>query len=94
MDPDPCQAIVDDYDRPAYAAPRQRIFLPGDKPCSRRATDQVKHLRLCSTHARMAREGLIDRSGRVEPKASIRDVRRFPEKFPHGLNRWQLEGEK
>lgn len=84
-----CQAIVDDWERLKVHAPRQRISLPGDKPCSRRGAEQVEHLHLCSTHARMAREGLVMESGRVVNRDDIRNVHRwYPDSFPHGLHHW------
>lgn len=85
-----CQAIVEDRDHPLYNAPRQRIFVPGAKPCSRSAKETVGHLSLCTTHARMAREGLVAWDGAVAPKEDIANVRRNPEKFPHGLYHWAI----
>jgi hypothetical protein len=86
----PCQAIVEsaEHIHGARHYPRQHITAMGSKPCSRSATGKVGPLDLCSVHTRMAREGLIDESGHVASKASIADVRRYPEKFPHGLYRW------
>jgi len=84
----PCQAIVDDWDRLSYYAPRQRVSVPGNKPCSRRSTEAVQHLHLCATHARLAREGLVAESGRVANQPDIRNVHRYPEKFPNGLYSW------
>jgi hypothetical protein len=81
----PCQAIVDDFNHLAFYASVQRIRVPGDKPCSRKGTEQVKHLCLCPTHARMAREGLIDEGGRVAPAADRANVRKYPRQFPRGL---------
>jgi hypothetical protein len=83
-----CQAIVDDWERLKVHAPRQRLSMPGDKPCSRRATEPVEHLHLCSTHARMAREGLVMETGRVANKEDIRNVHRYPRSFPRGLYHW------
>ncbi len=84
----PCLAIVDDMEHLAYYAPRQGLVQPGSKPCSHEAKETVGHLRLCATHARMAREGLIMESGRVADREDIRNVRRYPKKFPHGLYSW------
>jgi hypothetical protein len=36
----------------------------------------------------MAREGLIMESGHVADRRDIRNVRRYPKKFPHGLYSW------
>lgn len=83
-----CQAIVDDWEHGGYHASMQRIHAPGDKPCSRGAKETVKHLELCTAHARMAREGLVGKDGRVAPRADIENVRKYPEKFPNGLHTW------
>jgi len=83
-----CQAIVEDWEHLSYFAGPQRITCPGHKPCSREAKGVVKHLHLCTTHIRMAREGLVDARGHVAPKSMIRDVRRYPKKFPRGLYTW------
>ncbi len=83
-----CQAEVDDFDHPAFYAPRQRIINPGDKPCPRKGKETVGPLCLCATHAKMARAGLVSEQGRVADRNSRRDVRNFPQKFPHGLHDW------
>ena len=70
-----CQATIDDLDRPKLHAPRQRISVPGDKPCTRRATARFGALCLCATHVRLAQEGLLTADGRVRDKNTIRDVR-------------------
>jgi hypothetical protein len=76
-----CAAIVDDRDHPRYHASMQRILLPGDKRCSRKAKEQVGHLHLCATHARLACEGFIAEDGRVADRNAIRDYRDYPEKL-------------
>jgi hypothetical protein len=86
-----CQATVDDWERGGYHATRQRIHQPGTKACPRSCVEQVKHLCLCTTHARMAREGLIDETGRVANRADITNVRRYPKQFPRGLYHWAQE---
>lgn len=83
-----CQAIVEDYERPAYRASMQRITAPSHRRCKRAANEPVEHLSLCSPHARLCRDGLIDRDGTVAPRPSIADVRRYPSKFPRGLYDW------
>jgi hypothetical protein len=70
-----CQAIVEDYEHPAYRASMQRITVPGHKQCSRKGIEQIKHLRFCKTHARLAREGFIDKSGQVMCRNDIREYR-------------------
>lgn len=79
--PNQCQALCEDYERPAYSASMQRIVVPGVKACSKGAKVQIGHLKLCEVHARMAREGFIDEDGTVAPKDIRNDHRRFPEKF-------------
>jgi hypothetical protein len=55
--------------------------MPGDKRCSHKGKEQVGHLLLCATHARLAREGFIDQGGRVADRNTIRDYRDYPQKF-------------
>ncbi len=66
-------------------------MAPGNKPCPRGGRGNVGHLCLCKVHERMALEGLIDETGRVAPRADIANVRKYPTKFPHGLNTWQVK---
>ena len=75
METTPCQAICEDYENPRYHASMQRIICPGSKSCSRKGTVQVKHLTLCKTHARMAKEGLIEKSGQTVGRNDARDWR-------------------
>lgn len=83
-----CDAIVTDFENTTYYAPMQGIHNYGTKPCSRKGTEPVAHLCLCSVHARMAREGLVDKDGHVACRADIANVRRYPKKFPGGLYNW------
>lgn len=73
---EPCGAKV--YHRSVKSYSMQRIALYDQKPCSRRATESVGHLRLCATHARMAREGLLDETGDPGDPCSLRDRRDYP----------------
>lgn len=85
-----CAAIVES-DRSEDGAKHysmQRLIVPGHRRCSRKATGKVEHLDLCTTHGRLAREGVIDEDGVVAPKSAIRDVRNFPKQFPDGLYAW------
>ncbi|HET9061733.1 MAG TPA: hypothetical protein VFO62_00455 [Candidatus Binatia bacterium] len=66
----------------------QRIRVLGAKQCSRAAIEHVGHLHLCRTHARLAREGMIDETGNTGSAQSIRDARAYPKKFPYGLFTW------
>jgi hypothetical protein len=83
-----CDAIVTDFENVTVHAPRQGIHAYGTKPCSRKGAETVAHLHLCSVHARMAREGLVDRDGYVACRADIASVRRYPKKFPGGFYNW------
>lgn len=80
----PCDAQI--HVRGTYR-PR-RIAMSTQRQCKRNAAQKVGHLQLCSQHAKMAREGLIDSDAHVAPEQSIADVRRYPAKFPHGLYDW------
>jgi hypothetical protein len=87
---DRCNAIVETAD-PAHGGKHysmQRVTVMGSKPCGRKSIELVGHLKLCTVHARMAREGLIDKSGVVAPRDSIRDARRYPKRFPGGIYTW------
>lgn len=88
LEPGKCAAIVesDRHEDGARHFSMQRVIIYGSRRCSRKATDQVVHLACCTTHARMAREGLVAEDGTVADKGSLRDVRKFPEKFKGGLS--------
>ena len=60
-----CQAIIEDYDRAERYNLRSRIIIPGEKPCSFKATFKIGKLHLCSRHTQLAVEGLIDKHGNV-----------------------------
>jgi hypothetical protein len=62
-----------------------------DKGCSRMAKERVGHLCLCTQHAKLARDGLIDENGHVAHPAARADVRRYPRHFPGGLYHWLKE---
>lgn len=72
-----CQAIVDDWVHLSVHAPAQRIIEPGSKGCSRKARSKVGKLCLCTTHARMAKEGFLSESGEVANRLDIRNVRKY-----------------
>jgi hypothetical protein len=88
--PGSCAAIVesDRHEDGAKHYSMQRVITYGRRRCSRKATTQVGHLACCSAHARMARDGFISETGYVADKGSMRDARRYPEKFPTGLYNW------
>lgn len=82
-----CQALVEDYKHPRFRASMQRITVPREKPCSRRATETVVHLALCKTHARLAREGFISEKGVVLGKNDIREIRNKNARRPGAYGR-------
>lgn len=82
-----CEAVIEDFESGMYYRP-QRVAIPTHRQCSKSAVGQVKHLHLCATHLRLTRDGLVDERGQVAPRLSIRDVRRYPEKFRGGLYDW------
>jgi hypothetical protein len=88
-----CAAIVesDSSNDGAKHYSMQGIISRGSRQCSRKACEKVGHLDLCKVHARLAREGMVDERGVVAPRASIKDARRFPHKFPGGLYGWFTE---
>lgn len=94
--PGMCSAIVesDRHEDGAKHYSRQRVIVYGHKRCSRKGVGHIGHLDFCTTHARLAREGLIDENGQVASKSEIRDVRNYPTKFPGGLYRWARDLEK
>lgn len=82
-----CAALVE-TEEGAKSYSMQRIRSVVSKRCSRRGKYQVGHLHLCTVHARLAYDGLIDEEGGIAPKQSIADVRKYPKKFPGGLYVW------
>ena len=86
-----CDAIIPDPNNVLYRASMQRITSLGKKNCSRKSIETVGHLSLCKVHARLAREGLVARDGTVAESADIQIVRRYPQKYPHGLFKWLME---
>lgn len=76
-----CQAICEDYERPKYKASMQRITIPSDKKCSKSAVEKVGHLDLCRVHARLAKEGFVDKDGSVLAKYLRDNARDYPHKF-------------
>ena len=91
-----CQAIIEDWDNLAYHASMQRVRIPGTKECSFKARFRVGELCLCKRHAQLALDGLLQDNGVIAGASMRRDVRRYPEKFPHGIFKWarDLEMEK
>lgn len=75
--PGQCAAIIESADSNDGARhfSMQRIIIYGERRCSRKATEKVVHLDCCTTHARLAREGLVAEDGRVLGKQDIRGVR-------------------
>lgn len=62
-------------------------------PCKFRAVAKLGELCLCTLHTRLALEGLVDEKGKVADRGSLRDVRRYPNKFPGGLYEWAQDKE-
>lgn len=57
-------------------------------PCKFNACATLGKLHLCTKHTKLALEGLVDETGEVADRGALRDVRRYPHKFPEGLYRW------
>lgn len=81
-----CQASVE---RITGRANLRRVITTTEYgPCTRNAVASVGKLCLCLVHTRLAIEGLIDADGTVADRGSLRDVRKYPDKFQGGLHRW------
>lgn len=83
-----CQAQVQDFANAQRYNLRRALLVADYKPCSRGAINRLGKLVLCRVHTKLALDGLIDESGQVEDRSVLRDVRRFPDKFPGGVHRW------
>lgn len=84
-----CQATIQDFNDGATRYNLVRVMVvPDVRRCNRKATSRVGHLCLCTQHMKLAKDGLIDESGEVEDRSVIRDVRKYPKKFPDGMHRW------
>lgn len=84
-----CQAVIEDFaNGKPYPGLRRGVTVPMRRRCTRTARHGVGPLQLCVQHTILARDGLIDTDGAVAPRAAIRDVRRYPKKFPSGLYSW------
>lgn len=86
-----CQASVERITGHANLAGFRRgarMVLTTYGPCTRVAVAKLGKLCLCTQHVKLAREGLVDDDGTVADRAALRDVRRYPGKFPNGLHRW------
>jgi hypothetical protein len=83
-----CQAIVEDYANGRRNNLVRVIVTPKDKPCSRIARIKLGNFCFCALHAKLAQDGLINHDGHVAPRGDLRDVRRYPNKFPNGLYDW------
>lgn len=70
----------------------QRITNPGTKNCTRNAKVKLGALCLCDAHARLAREGFVEETGRVTTKNSIADVRRSNDHRRKGAPLLKLNG--
>lgn len=56
--------------------------------CTRNAVATLGRLCLCTQHIKLALDGLVNKDGVVVERGALRDVRRYPHKFPHGLYQW------
>lgn len=83
-----CQAIVEDFDRPAYHAPMQRMTLAGEKQCAKRPKTNVGGLDLCTVHARLARQGFVNKDGTVAMKSVREDYAKYPSKLKTPFFTW------
>lgn len=56
----------------------QRIQGYDARKCCHKAKEKVGHLDLCTVHARMAREGLLDETGYTGQPADLANRRNIP----------------
>jgi hypothetical protein len=86
-----CQAQVERVTGHANVAGYRRgarMVLTETGSCTREAVASVGALCLCTQHVKLALDGLIDSDGAVASRGELRDVRRYPDKFPRGLYSW------
>lgn len=86
--PPQCQAIVEDYENGTRYNISPPCTVPKAKQCSRKARAKLGKLCLCNLHTKLAQEGLVDEDGEVATRSVLRDVRKYPKKFPQGIYRW------
>lgn len=83
-----CAAIIEDYANSSRYNLSRVIATPVERACTRAATCKLGPLHLCTQHGKLAREGLVDKDGRVAPRGDLRTVRANPRRFPRGLYNW------
>jgi hypothetical protein len=86
--PTKCQATVEDFENGTRYNLARVFITPVAKPCSRNAKLQVGEFCFCAQHAKLALGGLIDDDGSVATRNALRDVRKYPKKFPDGIYTW------
>ena len=84
----PCAAIVEDYANGTRNNLVRVIVTPKSRACARAATCVLGHLKLCTQHGKLAKEGLVDDDGHVAPRGDLHAVRDNPRHFPNGLYQW------
>lgn len=72
----PCQAHVAGENTRSHSM--LNIATHAYRPCSRTAREAVGSLKLCTTHARMARDGLLDERGDTGSPADLKSRREKP----------------
>lgn len=83
-----CQAIIHVKDK-SYNLSRATSTTK-TQPCTRNSKEQVKHLCLCTTHANLAREGMMYEDGVMMDSAMIADVRKYA-KLQSAKQKWAKE---
>lgn len=87
-EPIQCQATVEDYEHGSYYNLSRPFTVPKNRQCNRKARFKLGALCLCTQHTKLAQDGLVDEDGEVATRSVIRDVRKYPKKFPSGMYRW------
>lgn len=83
-----CQATINDYENGQRFNLARVFVVPKQRSCKRQATHRIGSLCLCLQHKQLALDGLIDEAGNMASRSVIRDVRRYPKKFPGGIFTW------
>lgn len=83
-----CQAIIHVFDK-SYNLSRS-CTTTKSQTCSRNGKEQVKHLCLCTTHANLAREGMMYESGEMMTSSMIADIRKYA-KLESAKQKWAKE---
>lgn len=83
-----CQATVEDFENGTHYNLTRSFTVPEHRSCKRNAKVKLGSLCLCTLHAKLAKDGLVEEDGTVASRSVIADVRRYPTKFAGGIYKW------